>query len=166
MKRVPVKWIVVGVVAFLIVIQVVQPARTNPPVTPSRSLEAHVEVPPDVQAVLKRSCYDCHSNATVWPWYSHVAPVSWYIIHDVNTGRGHVNLQNWEAQVNEQEGKEHLGLICKLVKNGTMPPADFRFMHKGTDLSPAEIETVCAWSQKVGTPEDSDEKHDHEKDEK
>ncbi len=158
MKRVPVKWIVSGVIVFLIVIQFVQPARTNPPVIPSRSLEAHVDVPPDVQAVMKRSCYDCHSNSTVWPWYSHVAPVSWYVIHDVNTGRGHVNLQNWEAQVNEQEGKEHLGLICKLVREGTMPPADYRFMHKGTDVTPAEAAAVCAWSQKVGTSEDSDDK--------
>jgi hypothetical protein len=80
------------------------------------------------------------------------------VIHDVNTGRKHVNLQNWEAQINEQEGKEHLGLICKLVKSGSMPPADYRVMHKGTDLSPAETESVCSWSQTVGTAEDADEK--------
>ena len=104
---------------------------------PSRSLEAHVDVPPEVQTVLKRSCYDCHSSATVWPWYSYVAPVSWYVAHDVNTARGHVNFQNWEAQINEQEGKEHLGLICKLIREGKMPPADYRVMHKGTDISPA-----------------------------
>ena len=133
MKRVPVKWIVVGVVAFLILIQIVQPAGQSAS-GPSRSLEAHVEVPPDVQSVMKRSCYDCHSNSTVWPWYSHVAPVSWYVIRDVNSARGHVNFQNWEAQINEQEGKEHLGLICKLVREGNMPPADYRFMHKGTDF--------------------------------
>ncbi len=87
MRRVPAKWIVVGSIAVLILIQIIQPSRTNPPVVPSRSLEAHVEVPPEVQAVLKRSCYDCHSSATVWPWYSHVAPVSWYVAHDVNTGK-------------------------------------------------------------------------------
>ena len=77
MKRVPAKWILVGLVAFLVLIQIIQPNRTNPPVVPSRSLEAHVEVPPEAQTVLKRSCYDCHSSSTVWPWYSHVAPVSW-----------------------------------------------------------------------------------------
>ena len=97
-----------------------------------------------------------HSSATVWPWYSHVAPVSWYVAHDVNTARGHVNFQNWEAQINEQEGKEHLGLICKLVREGNMPPADYRVMHKDAYISPAETTAVCAWSQKVGTTEDSD----------
>ncbi len=162
MKRVPMKWIVIGLVVVFFLIQFIQPSRTNPPVVPSRSLEAHVEVPPEVQTVLKRSCYDCHSSSTVWPWYSHVAPVSWYIAHDVNTARGHVNLQNWEAQINEQEGKEHLGLICKLVREGNMPPADYRFMHKGTDVTPAETAAICAWSQKVGTVEadDDDKKKD------
>ena len=160
MRRVPAKWIVVGLVAILILIQIIPANRTNPPVNPSRSLEAHVEVPPEVQAILKRSCYDCHSSATVWPWYTHVAPVSWYVIHDVNTGRSHVNFQDWEAQVNEQEGKEHLGLTCKLVREGKMPPADYRAMHKGTDVSPEETNAVCAWSQKVGTVEDSDKKAD------
>ena len=160
MRRVPAKWIVVGLVAILILIQIIPANRTNPPVIPSRSLEAHVQVPPEVQAVLKRSCYDCHSSATVWPWYSHVAPVSWYVAHDVNTGRSHVNFQDWEAQVNEQEGKEHLGLTCKLVREGKMPPADYRVLHKGTDVSPQETNTVCAWSQNFGAADDSDKKAD------
>ena len=160
MRRVAAKWIAVGSVALLILIQVIQPGRTNPPVVASRSLQAHVDVPPEVRTVLKRSCYDCHSSETVWPWYSYVAPVSWYIAHDVNVGRSHVNFQDWEAQVNEQEGKEHLGLTCKLIREGTMPPADYRVMHKGSDVSPEETNAVCAWSQKVGTTEDSDKKPD------
>lgn len=160
MKRVPVKWIVVGAIAFLILIQAIQPSRTNPAVVPSRSLEAHVEVPAQVQAVLKRSCYDCHSSSTVWPWYSHVAPVSWYVVHDVNTGRGHVNFQNWEAQVNPQEALEHLGLACKLIKEGKMPPAEYRVMHKESYVSPAETTAVCAWTQKIGAVADDDKKAD------
>ena len=163
MKRISAGRIVVGVIAFLILIQVIQPSRTNPPVVASRSLESHVDVPPEVQSVLKRSCYDCHSNATVWPWYSRVAPVSWYVARDVNVARGHVNFQDWAAQINEQEGKEHLGLTCKLVREGRMPPADYRFIHKGTDISPEETKAICAWSQKVGTADDDDRK-DEKKD--
>lgn len=160
MKSARAKWMVIGLIAVLALIQLIQPSRTNPPVIASRSLEAHVQVPPEVQEILKRSCYDCHSSATVWPWYSHVAPISWYVAHDVNAARGHINFQDWEAQVNPQEGKEHLGLICKLVRNGNMPPADYRLMHKGTDLSPAEVSAVCAWSQQFGSGEDSDKKPD------
>lgn len=156
MNRDRVKWTAVGIVAVLILIQIIQPSRTNPAVVPSQALEAHVPVPPEVLAVMKRSCYDCHSNSTVWPWYSRVAPISWYVARDVNVARRHINLQNWEAQINEQEAKEHLGLVCKQVREGKMPPADYRFMHKGTDVSPEETNSICAWSQKVGTAEDSD----------
>ncbi|HET6145001.1 MAG TPA: heme-binding domain-containing protein [Candidatus Acidoferrales bacterium] len=161
MKRVSAAKIVLATIVVLVLIQFIRLSRTNPPVNPSRTLQAHVDVPPEVLNVLKRSCYDCHSNSTVWPWYSNIAPVSWYVIRDVNVGRSHVNLQDWEAQINEQEGKEHLGLVCKLVREGKMPPADYRAVHKGTDVTPAETASICAWSQKVGTAEDDDKKEDH-----
>ena len=160
MKRGAVKWVVVGLVAILILIQIVQPSRTNPPVVPSRSLEAHVQMPAEVQVILKRSCYNCHSSATVWPWYSHVAPVSWLVTNDVNTARGHINFQNWEAQINPEEGKEHLGLICKLIRDGSMPPASYRIMHKDAYLSAEEANAVCAWSQKFAAADDSEKKPD------
>lgn len=160
MNRARAKWYLIGSIAVLAVIQIIQPSRTNPPVTASRTIEAHVQIPQDVVHVLQRTCYDCHSSATVWPWYAYVAPVSWYVAHDVNAARRHINFQDWEAQINPQEGKEHLGLICKLVRNGQMPPADYRLMHKGTDLSPAEVSAVCAWSQTFASGEDTDKKPD------
>jgi heme-binding protein len=163
MKRVPAKWIVLGVIAVLLLIQLIQPSRTNPPVVASRSLAAHMAVPPDVDAVLKRGCYDCHSSETVWPWYSHVAPVSWYVAHDVNVARSHVNFQDWEAQENPKEALEHLGLTCKLMREGKMPPADYLTMHKNANVSQADIETVCAWTQKVVPADDADSAgHDHD----
>jgi hypothetical protein len=154
------KWYIIGLIAVLILIQLIRPSRTNPPVIPSQSLEAHVEVPAEVLTIMKRACYDCHSSSTAWPWYSNVAPVSWYVAHDVNTARGHVNLQNWEAQINPDEGKEHLGLICKLVRNGEMPPADYRVMHKDANLSITDVNTVCAWSLKFADKDAPDKKSD------
>ncbi len=158
MRRVPAKWIVAGVATVLILIQFIHPRRTNPPVIPSRSLQAHMEVPAPVQAILKRSCYDCHSSATVWPWYSHVAPISWMIANDVNTARDHINFQDWDAQIDAKEAKEHLGLVCKLIRDGSMPPASYRIMHKESYLSAQDTNVVCAWSQKVGTTDDSGKK--------
>src|ERR1700682_3776420 len=126
MNMVRVKRIALALVVVFLLAQFVQPKRTNPPVVPSRSLEAHVQVPHDVLPILKRSCGDCHSSETVWPWYSHVAPVSWLVADDVNTARSHINFQDWEAQVNASEGKEHLGLICKEIRDGSMPPRNYR----------------------------------------
>jgi Haem-binding domain len=159
MNRGGLKW-VVGGVAVLILIQFIPVRRTNPPVVASRSLEAHVDVPIPVRIVLQRSCYNCHSSATLWPWYSHVAPISWYVVHDVNTGRSHINFQDWAAQVNAQEGNEHLGLICKLIRDGSMPPAAYRVMHQDAYVSPEEANTVCAWSQKFADANESDKKAD------
>ncbi len=79
-------------------------------------------------------------------------------------GQKPCELQDWEAQINEQEGKEHLGLVCKLVREGKMPPADYRTIHTGTNITPAETEAICAWSQKVGTVEDDDKKDDKKDD--
>jgi hypothetical protein len=166
MNKQRVKWTLAALAIVLVLIQVIQPKKTNPPVISSRALTAHVDVPEPVQAIMKRACYDCHSNETVWPWYSHVAPVSWMVVDDVNTGRSHVNLQDWEAQENESEAKEHLGLMCKEVREKAMPLFSYRLMHRDSRLSPEEVNTVCTWSQKFASAEpDSDEKsHEHHHD--
>jgi hypothetical protein len=155
------KILVTVLVALFLIAQFVQPKRTNPPVVPSRSLQAHVPVPQNVSAILNRSCADCHSSETVWPWYSHLAPVSWVVVDDVDTGRSHINFQDWEAQENPKEAAEHLGLICKEVREKGMPPFSYRLMHKRARLSSQEIDTVCQWSQSVGAPSETSEEHHH-----
>jgi len=81
----------------------------------------------------------------------------------VNVGRSHVNFQDWEAQENPKEGLEHLGLTCKLMQEGKMPPADYLLMHKNASVSAADTNAVCAWTQKVApaVDEDQHEHHDH-----
>ena len=161
MNMTRVKSVAYALVAVFLIAQFVQPKRTNPPVEPIRSLEAHVEVPPDVSRILKRACGDCHASDTVWPWYSHVAPVSWLVVDDVNVGRRHINFQDWEAQENQKEATEHLGLICKEVREKGMPPFSYRLMHRDSQLSNQDIDTICAWSQSVGTPPDTNGEHHH-----
>jgi hypothetical protein len=156
-----VKIVAAVLVALFLIAQFVQPKRTNPPVVPSRSLQAHVPVPPDVSAILKRACADCHSSETLWPWYSHLAPLSWVVVDDVNTGRSHINFQDWEAQENPKEAAEHLTLICKEVREKGMPPFSYRLMHKKARLSSQEIDAICKWSQLVGAPLETDEEHHH-----
>jgi len=156
-----VKILVTVLVALFLIAQFVQPKRTNPPVVPSRSLQAHVPVPQNVSAILNSACADCHSSQTVWPWYSHVAPISWVVVDDVKTGRSHINFQDWEAQENPKEAAEHLSLICKEVREKGMPLFSYRLMHKKARLSSQEIDTICAWSQSVGAPLETGEEHHH-----
>jgi hypothetical protein len=68
------KWVAIVLVVGLVGIQFVRPARTNPPVDKSQTIEAFTQMTPEVTSILDRSCRDCHSNQTVWPWYSNVAP--------------------------------------------------------------------------------------------
>ncbi len=161
MNMVRVKRIALVLVALFLIAQFVQPERTNPPIIPSRSLEAHVQVPPDVLPILKRACGDCHSSETKWPWYSHVAPVSWLVADDVNVGRSHINFHDWEAQENPKEAAEHLGLICKEVREKGMPPFSYRLMHRESHLSDKDVDAICAWSQSVGSTSEAEEDHHH-----
>jgi hypothetical protein len=150
MNKARVKKVILALAAFLVVIQLVQPGKTNPPVIASKALAAHVEVPQEVQSILMRSCGNCHSNQTVWPWYSHIAPLSWVIVDDVNEGRRHMNFEDWEARAPKQPSDPPLD-ICKEVREKGMPPVSYRLMHKDARLTPREIDALCSWSKSLGT---------------
>src|ERR687887_554013 len=98
------------------VAQFVRPARTNPPVIAGHSLEENVVVTQEAAAVLGRSCADCHSNKTAWPWYSNVAPVSWFVVNDVNEGRHNLNLSEWGKLDRDRQDRK-LRQICDEVQD-------------------------------------------------
>ena len=126
--------------------QTVRPAKTNPAVDPSRTLQSHAAMSPEVAAVLERGCGDCHSNETVWPWYSDVAPVSWFVIDHVNHGRRHLNFSEW-TRYDRQEADDRLGSIAKSVKAGTMPMTSYTVLHPEARLTQAERDLIVDWAQ-------------------
>jgi Haem-binding domain len=142
-KRI-VKRLLIVAVAALAGIQFVGPARTNPPSDPAKALARRVEIPPPVEAVLDRSCRHCHSNATRWPWYAHVAPVSWAVINHVNEGRGQLNLSDWPSS--PEEGADLLDEVCAQVKKGRMPLREYTWIHRDARLSGADRTLLCQWA--------------------
>jgi hypothetical protein len=128
---------------LVIAIQFVRPARTNPIVDPVRGLSALHPVPAHTAGVLERACRDCHSNETRWPWYSHVAPVSWFVIDHVNHGRSHFNYSDW-AQYSLEDRARLLKNSCDLARERDMPLGSYLWMHRTARLSPADIDAVCA----------------------
>jgi len=86
------KWTAIVLLVLFVGLQLKRPARTNPAVDESQTIEAHTPIPPQVKDILDRSCRDCHSNKTEWPWYTNVAPVSWWITGHVDQGRNNLNL--------------------------------------------------------------------------
>lgn len=137
------------VILVIVAIQFYRPARTNPPVDPQNTIQSQTHIPLEVSRVLYRSCGDCHSNQTLWPWYSEVAPVSWLVVSDVDEGRGKVNLSDWTPQGGNQSEKANrlLGKICEEVKSGDMPEWYYTPLHPNARLSPAEIQLICNWTQ-------------------
>jgi hypothetical protein len=146
MNRERVKIVLVALLVFLVAIQIFQPARTNPPASPSKSLNAHLKVPEGVYTSLMRACGDCHSNQSTWPWYGHVAPISWVITDDVNEGRRHMNFDDWEAVENPNQPDHRIAGICEEIKKNGMPPVSYRILHKRLSLKTQEIDSICSWS--------------------
>ena len=139
------KWLALAAVCVLIALQFVRPAKTNPAVDQSQTIHAHLQVPPQVAAIFDRSCQDCHSNTTRWPWYSNVAPLSWWIVEDVNDGRQHLNLSEWGRYDKRRAGNK-LDDICDEVKSGAMPISSYALIHRSAKLSPEDVKTLCDWS--------------------
>lgn len=136
----------IGALAVLFVVaQAIVPAKTNPPTDPTKTLKA---VRPDLVeavAVMDRSCRDCHSNQTTWPWYSSVAPISWLVAHDVNEGRGELNISEFGTyDVKKQQHK--LEEACDQVKNGEMPMWIYTLQHPDAKLQPGDLDRICAAS--------------------
>jgi Haem-binding domain len=146
---------VVTVVLLLLLIQVFQPARTNPPIDPRLEITAVHQLDSSVADVLARSCNDCHSNHTVWPKYSQVAPVSWLVAKDVNEGRKALNLSEWGKYSLERREKL-LGEICKEVSEREMPGLPYQLMHPKARLSTADAKTVCQWTRSVTQASDAE----------
>ena len=127
-------------IAVAALIQFVPVRRDNPPVL------TDVEAPREVKAILERSCYDCHSNRTRWPWYSRVAPVSWLVARDVHEGREELNFSDWPAFDLEKQD-DHLKHIKKQVEKGKMPLPIYLSMHPRARLSESERRIVVDWAR-------------------
>ena len=142
------RWVLlIGVILFVIA-QFIRPAKTNPAIDQSMALESHVQVDSKVAAILDRSCADCHSNKTRWPWYSNVAPVSWFVIDHVHEGRGNLNFSEWGTYDKEQQ-TDLLREICGEVKRGNMPLSSYTPLHPGSKLSGDDVGAICGWAGSV-----------------
>lgn len=99
-----------------------------------------------VLQIMQRSCQNCHSERTVWPWYSHIAPMSWLIEKDVYYGRGHWNMSKWDLYSRE-ERQDILSRMAPMIRNRKMPLPKYLFLHPEAKLSDADIDLLYSWSR-------------------
>jgi heme-binding protein len=136
-------WIIalgLGVLLGLVIIQFVAVDASNPRVT------SDVPSAPAVKAILRRASYDCHSNETEWPWYSHIAPVSWLLARDVREGRAELNFSTWDQYTTQQRIKK-LKETWSEVAEGEMPPWWDRPAHRDARLSEGDRALLREWAR-------------------
>lgn len=136
-----------AVVLVFAAAQLVRPERVNPPTDASRTIQAHVGTPSGLVAVLDRSCGDCHSNNTVWPWYADIAPLSWLMASAVAEGRNAVNFSEWASYPPDVQ-RMLLSVSCQDARSGKMP-GPYTLVRPDTKLSSQDIETICAASRQA-----------------
>lgn len=110
---------------------------------------APLSAPAGVEKILRQSCYDCHSNTTVWPWYSRVAPVSWFVVHHVKEGREHLNFSGWN-NLSHKDQAEALDEIREQIEEGEMPLSTYVLGHPEAALSPQEKTELLDWAKATG----------------
>jgi hypothetical protein len=137
------KTMIALVLAFLAA-QFVRMDKSNPPV------RSDLTAPPAVKAALRGACYNCHSNETVWPWYSNIAPASWLIAADVKEGRGHMNFSEWGTYDSETQSHQ-MRSVTEEVGNHDMPPWYYRIAHSEAQLSQSDRDLILAWASGVKT---------------
>ena len=135
-----------GLAGAFLALQLVPYGRdhTNPPVTgdaPWTSAEG--------RRIAVGACYDCHSNETAWPWYSHVAPMSWLVQDDVDEGRDALNFSEWDRRQDADD-------LVESVVEGSMPPRPYGLLHPSSRLSGAERELLLSALRDLEAQEDSD----------
>src|SRR5438046_2261214 len=106
--------------AGFIIIQFFRPDFTNPPVTQAETLEATTQVPETVEAILKRSCNDCHTNETTYPWYSKIQPSAWFLKNHIDDGRRQLNFSTWKSLETRRKSKK-LEEVCEQLESKEMP---------------------------------------------
>ncbi|HKP69827.1 MAG TPA: heme-binding domain-containing protein [Pyrinomonadaceae bacterium] len=143
------KLLKIAVVVLLIgfvALQFVRPDFTNPPVAEAETLTASTNVPPNVDQILRRSCYDCHSNETKYPWYSKVSPFNWFLADHISDGRREVNMSIWNTYPKDKKVRK-LDDICEQVEKAEMPLPSYLWIHWDAALKKEEGQAICEWAK-------------------
>lgn len=150
MKKSIIKKILIALLAVFVLIQFFRTEKNTSTAVSEAALEQHYAVPANVRAILHRSCYDCHSNNTSYPWYNTVQPVQWWLAEHVKEGKKELNFDEFYAYPAKKKLKK-LDKIVKEIKEGGMPLSSYTLIHRDAILSAAQKAEIENWVAQVKT---------------
>lgn len=145
MKKV-LKIIALFAIAAFAAIQFYRPNTLTAPIVRAETLEASAEMPEDIALILKRSCNDCHTNQTNYPWYAAVTPVNWLLADHIDEGRKEMNFSVWNTYSAKKKQRK-FDEICDQVVSGEMPHYQYIWMHGDAKLSDDDQKALCDWAR-------------------
>lgn len=142
------KKLLIGFVLLFLAIQFIQPTLNRGAAASPNDITRAMTVPPEVAQILKRSCYDCHSNHTTYPWYDRIAPVSWWVANHIKEGKLELNFSEFGTYSAKKQAKK-LEEIRETVEAGEMPLKSYLIMHGDAKLTEAQRSRLAAWTKEV-----------------
>lgn len=139
------KIIVIILFVAFVAIQFYRPDRAAPPIVETETLEASAQIPENVEQILTRSCNDCHTYKTNYPWYSQIAPASLFLANHIADGRRSMNLSVWNTYETQRKRRK-LDQICEQVTEKEMPLPSYLWIHRSAKLSDEDVKTLCDWA--------------------
>lgn len=139
-----IKKIVIGCMVLLVLIQFIRIDKTNPEVVIENDFIVQTNPPEYIQTILKTSCYDCHSNESTYPWYTNVAPISWWVKQHINEAREELNFSEW-GTFKEKRQKHKLEEVFEEVEEGEMPLPSYLIVHSEAKLTTEQKNELVAW---------------------
>ncbi len=143
------KKIIIALLVLLVVIQFIQPAKNVGEVITENDISKKYEMPEAVHSILVQKCYDCHSNNTLYPWYSNIQPVAWWINSHVEEGKGKLNFSEFTTYT-EKKANHKLEEVSEAVTDGWMPLDSYVLIHRETKITAADTELINAWIKSLG----------------
>ncbi len=141
MKKLIFYFVIIFILVQFIPVNLPETSKNNPD-----DLITTAHVPPDVAKILKTSCYDCHSNETVYPWYSHVVPISFLVKRDIEEGKEELNFSEWNKLKKSKKAKK-LDEISEEISEDEMPMKIYTIIHRDAVLSEKQKEKLINWAE-------------------
>jgi hypothetical protein len=139
------KKIILTLVAVIIIIQFIRPAKNKSADISGNDISRHYAVSANVDGILKRSCNDCHTNSTTYPWYTNIQPVGWWMQWHVNDGKSHLNFSEFATYAPKRQHHK-LEELVEMVRDGAMPLKSYLWAHGNAKLSTQDTMTLISWA--------------------